>query len=288
MPDERHVVVVTGMSGAGRSQAAKVLEDLGYFVVDNVPAVLIPALVENAALGDIPRPQVAVVVDSRAGLDFHELSDARLALEATGVPNTLLFLDASDDTLISRYEENRRPHPVAADTLSESIVKERDATADLRGDADVIIDTTDRSVHDLRRAIEDAFSGDLPSGRPMRVTITSFGFKRGLPRVLDLLFDVRFLPNPHWVEELRPQTGLDAAVRHYVLEQDDAKLFMEHATGLFDFLVPRYQAEGKSYLAIGVGCTGGHHRSVAIAEELADYLRAQGLEVAIRHRDVDT
>ncbi len=286
MADERHVVVVTGLSGAGRSQAAKVLEDLGYFVVDNVPAVLIPALVENAALGASPRPLVAVVVDSRAGLDFHELEGARLALEAAGVPNTLLFLDASDDTLITRYEENRRPHPVPAETLAESIATEREAMEDLRGDADIIVDTTGRSVHDLRRVINDAFSGDLPS-RPMRVAITSFGFKRGLPRAMDLLLDVRFLPNPHWVEELRPQTGLDPAVREYVLGQDDAKEFLEHAIGLFDFLLPRYEAEGKSYLGIGVGCTGGHHRSVAVAEKLGDYLRSRGIQVAVRHRDID-
>ncbi len=285
MPDERHVVVVTGMSGAGRSTAAKVLEDLGYFVVDNVPAVLIPQLVENAALGESPRPLVAVVVDTRAGLDFHELAYARLALEAAGVPNTLLYLDASDEALFSRYEENRRPHPVAGDTLADSIAREREALETLRGESDVIIDTTDRSVHDLRRLVEDAFRGELPR-RPMKVAVTSFGFKRGLPRVLDLLFDVRFLPNPHWVEELRPRTGLDAPVRDYVLGDPEAKEFLERTTDLLGFLLPRYEAEGKSYLSIGVGCTGGHHRSVAIAEELVKWLRRRDIDVVVRHRDV--
>ncbi len=283
---EHHVVVVTGMSGAGRSEAAKVLEDLGYFVVDNVPASLIMSVVLHAEAGDRPRSEVAVVVDTRAGLAFDDLEDALLSLEAAGMAHTLLFLDASDDVLFSRYAEVRRPHPVVAATLPEAIAREREVLEGLRGRADVIIDTTERSVHDLRRAVEEAFTGERPSRR-LRVTVTSFGFKRGLPRVLDLLFDVRFLPNPHWVETLRPLTGLDSAVRDYVLGQEDAKEFVARITGMLEFLVPRYVAEGKSYLTIGIGCTGGKHRSVAIAEEVAGWLHDEGIAVTTRHRDID-
>ncbi len=273
------------MSGAGRSEAAKVLEDLGYFVVDNVPASLIMSVVLHAEAGDRPRSEVAVVVDTRAGLVFGELEDALVSMEAAGIPHTLLFLDASDDVLFNRYDEVRRPHPVIAPTLPEAIAREREALEGLRGQADVIVDTTERSVPDLRRAIEEAFTGERPR-RQLRVTVTSFGFKKGLPRVLDLLYDVRFLPNPHWVEELRPLTGLDQPVRDYVLGQDDAKELLHRVTGMLEFLLPRYVDEGKSYLTIGVGCTGGRHRSVAIAEELAGWLREQDIEVATRHRDI--
>ena len=274
------------MSGAGRSEAANVLEDLGYFVVDNVPASLIMSVVLHAEAGDRPRAEVAVVVDTRAGLAFDDLDSALVSLESAGIAHTLLFLDASDDVLVARYESARRPHPVVAETLEEAIAREREVLEELRGKADVIIDTTERSVHDLRRALEEAFTGERPR-RQLRVTVTSFGFKRGLPRVLDLLYDVRFLPNPHWVPELRPLTGLDGPVRDYVLGEDDAKELIARITGMLEFLLPRYVDEGKSYLTIGVGCTGGHHRSVAIAEELAALLREQGIEVATRHRDID-
>ena len=282
--DRPELVIITGMSGAGRSQAAKTLEDVGFFVVDNLPAPLIADVVARADLTESARRRLAVVVDARGGMDFEDLERVMHTLAADGVPTTLLFLDADDETLATRYEENRRPHPVEAGTLLESIAAERAALEGLRGSADVIVDTTDRNVHELRQAIEDAFAGERPT-RPMRVAVTSFGFKHGVPRVADLLFDVRFLPNPHWVEELRPLTGLDDAVRSYVLDHPDAEAFVDHVEELLRFLVPKYEAEGKAYLTIAVGCTGGRHRSVAIAEHLAAFLAGRDLEVATRHRD---
>lgn len=284
MAEQPHVIVVTGMSGAGRSHAAKVLEDVGYYVVDNLPPALIPGVVEEAGMLERPRSRLAVVVDSRRGLSFSDVEGALLALASAGVRTTVLFLDADDRTLVTRYEENRRPHPVEAETLSDSIALERKALENLRGVADIIIDTTDRNVHQLRELIEEAFSGEQPR-RPMRVVVTSFGFKRGVPRVLDLLFDVRFLPNPHWVPELRPLTGLDQEVRSYVLGHHDAREFLDRTTEMLDFLLPRYVTEGKAYLSIGIGCTGGRHRSVAIAEEIGAWLRERDIDVAVRHRD---
>ena len=283
---DRHVVVVTGMSGAGRSLAANVLEDLGYYVVDNLPASLIGDVVLHAGAGDRPRPEVAVVVDTRAGLSFDDLDEALVSLDNAAIAHTMLFLDADDDVLVSRYESARRPHPVVAETLDEAIAREREVLAGLRGRADVIIDTSERSVHDLRRLIEDAFTGERPR-RELRVTVTSFGFSHGLPRVLDLLYDVRFLPNPHWEDELRPLTGLDEPVRDFVLGQEDAKEFVSRITDMLGYLLPRYTDEGKAYLTIGVACTGGRHRSVAIAEELAAWLRERQVTVATRHRDID-
>lgn len=279
------LVVITGMSGAGRSTAAKALEDVGYSVTDNLPSDLIGEIVARARAPGSTKERIAVVVDARSGLEFAAVDAALKELGDDGVPVTVVFLDADDEVLATRFEETRRPHPVASETMSESILAERRALEGLRDRADMIVDTTDRNVHDLREAIRDAFE---EQDSAMRVTVTSFGFKAGVPRVVDLVFDVRFLSNPHWVEELRPLTGLDPAVRRHVLESPDAEGFLERVEGLLEFLVPRYQAEGKSYLTIGVGCTGGRHRSVAIAEELAGWLEARGdVDVTIRHRDID-
>ena len=286
MRERPHLVVITGMAGAGRSQASKALEDLGFYVIDNLPADLIAEVVRRADLQESVSTRLAVVVDTRGGLEFDDLDLVMRTLAADGVPTTTLFLDADDDVLVKRFEESRRPHPVPAATLAESIADERTALEGVHGRADLMIDTSELNVHELRELIVGSFSGGAEE-RPLRVSVASFGFKHGVPRVIDLVFDVRFLPNPHWIEELRPLTGLDEPVRKYVLDQEDAKAFLEHLDHLLEFLVPRYQREGKSYLTIGIGCTGGRHRSVAIAERVAAFLGAQeDLDVSVRHRDI--
>lgn len=287
MTNRPHLVIISGMSGAGRSAASKALEDIGFFVIDNLPADLIAEVVARSDLRVEGRRRLAVVVDTRGGLDFGDLEQVIRRLGAEGVVTTLLFLDADDEVLATRFEETRRPHPVPGHAVADSIAAERAALRDLRGSADVIIDTTDRNVHELRAAVTEAFAGGAER-RPLRVTVSSFGFKHGVPRVVDLLFDARFLHNPHWEEALRPLTGLDEAVRSFVLEHPDAIRFMDLTSDLLHFLVPKYAEEGKSYLTIAVGCTGGRHRSVAIAEELGARLRRlEGIEVTTRHRDIE-
>ena len=283
MGDPR-AVIVTGMSGAGRSHAVNVLEDVGYFVVDNLLTSLIPEVVDRVGLLEGTREKLAIVVDTRAELTFDDLDRALNRLASRGVRTTVLYLDAEDATLIRRFEETRRTHPVREGKLSDKIAVERKAFEEIQGAADVIIDTTDLSVHDLRRNIEDGFA-ESRKQRRMRVDIVSFGFKKGVPRVIDLLFDVRFLLNPYWIPELRVQTGHDDAVREYVLAQPDSAAFMEQVVSMLEFLIPRYEAEGKSYLTIGIGCTGGRHRSVVIAQEVAKTISADDLDVSVHHRD---
>jgi len=282
-----HLVIISGMSGAGRSAASKALEDAGFFVIDNLPPELIADVVNRADLKEGKRRRLAVAVDTRGGLDFGELELVIRQLGADGVATTLLFLDADDEVLERRFEETRRPHPVPGQSVAESIAAERKALGDLRARADVIIDTTDRNVHDLRQTVIEAFTAS-GEDRPLRVSVVSFGFKHGVPRVVDLVFDVRFLTNPHWDERLRPLTGLDEPVRHFVLGEPDALKFVTMTGELLEFLVPRYAAEGKAYLTVAVGCTGGRHRSVVVAEELAARLRGlPGIEVSVRHRDME-
>ena len=280
-----HVLVVTGMSGAGRSTAAKVLEDLGYTVIDNLPPQL---LAQAVAHHEVPerRRRLAVVIDSRAGNPLDRLGPAIDELDRQGVQTRVLFLDTEDGHLIRRYEESRRPHPLKQGTIADSITAERDMLSDLKESADVVIDTTDLNVHDLRHRITELFS-EVKDQRPMRVTVTSFGYKNGIPRDVDLLFDARFLPNPHWIRELRPLRGTDELVRDYVLGYSEATQFLSRVEDLLGFLIPRYEEEGKSYLTIGLGCTGGHHRSVVLAEELGAWLEKQGISASVRHRDVD-
>ncbi len=282
--NQSRAVIITGMSGAGRSQAANVMEDLGYFVVDNLPAQMIKYLVDEIGVPEGRRELVAVVVDTRGGVTFEALEDALNSLLQRSVRTTVLFMDADDAALERRFEETRRSHPIAIGTLAERIATERRAFEEIRGLADVIIDTTDLNVHELRDKVVEAFEGP-EERRRLRVDVTSFGFKKGTPRVVDVLLDVRFLPNPHWIAELRPLTGHDSPVRDHVLAADDAVEFVAKTMDLFRFLLPRYEAEGKAYLTIGIGCTGGRHRSVALANEFARLLVAEGFNANVSHRD---
>lgn len=280
-----NVVIITGLSGAGRSQSAKIFEDIGYFVVDNLPTVMIADLAAMAGPGEGERSRIAVVTDTRTGMNETDLQFALIDLHRDGVRTTVLFLDADDDVLIRRFDETRRLHPAVGDSLAEAIATERTAFEPVRELADVIVDTSDLNVHQLRDRLRQAFEGVDASPR-MRVDVMSFGFKRGTPRVVDLMFDVRFLPNPHWIPELRLQTGLDGPVRDYVFDHEEAGVFLDKATEMVDFLLPHYEAEGKSYLTIAVGCTGGRHRSVALAEAIGDHLAGSGVQTSIHHRDV--
>jgi RNase adapter protein RapZ len=285
--DHPHVLVVTGMSGAGRSSAAKILEDLGYTVIDNLPPRLLVPAAQSHDVAQQPHKRLAVVIDSRGGLPIEEIREAVKELSREGVMTRVVFLDADDDVIVSRYEENKRPHPLGQhSTISESIAAERDLLSELRAEADVIVDTSSLNIHDLRDRLTAQFSEEDMT-RPMRVSIRSFGYKHGTPRDIDLLFDVRFLPNPHWVPELRPLRGTDERVAEYVMGADGAKEFVDRADDMLAFLIPYFEAEGKSYLSVAIGCTGGHHRSVAIAEELRRRLAQHGITASVRHRDIE-
>jgi UPF0042 nucleotide-binding protein len=280
------LTIVTGMSGAGRSSTADVLEDLGYFVIDNLPPELIPKIAELASTRDEPT-EYALVVDVRQGEFVDDLLAALHAVRATGARTRIVFVDASDETLVRRYEASRRPHPLSVGgRVSDGIAAERRQLQQLKGDADLVVDTTNLNVHELRDRLRELFAlkGAVDS---LQVNVVSFGYKHGLPLDADIVLDCRFLPNPHWVEELRPLDGRDAPVRDYVVEQAETEVFLEELTRLFDALLPAYQREGKAYLTIAIGCTGGRHRSVVVAEELARRLRVDERSVAVHHRDLD-
>jgi RNase adapter protein RapZ len=278
--------IITGLSGAGRSEAAKCLEDLGYFVVDNLPPALIGKMAELAASSGSPG-RVAIVADVRGGVFFGELSRGLQDLKELGVPYRILFLEASDEDLVNRYEATRHRHPLApADRVIEGIRKERLMMESLKEEADLIIDTSGMTPHDLRERIRDAFA-KAPAESGVQVSLVSFGYKYGLPRDADLVLDVRFLPNPHWVDRLRQLPGTDFEVRSYVMGHRPYAEFMRRLRALLDAVVPGYVAEGKSYLTIAVGCTGGRHRSVVVADELAEYFRKRGHPVTVDHRDLD-
>ena len=282
--DGFELVLVTGMSGAGRSTAARALEDLGWFVVDNLPpGLLLPAIEEVRA--DAAAARLAVVVDVRGGRIFDDLADSVQQVLVNGIDLRVLFLEAGDNELVRRFESSRRPHPLQGPGgILEALARERALLGDLRARADIVIDTSSLNVHDLRRKVEAAFGG---SDRvQLRATVMSFGFKYGLPLDADIVNDVRFLPNPYWQSELRDLTGLDPAVSDYVTEMPEAREFLDRMASMLDLVSDGYLREGKRYVTVAIGCTGGKHRSVAMAENLAARLVKVGVEVLVVHRDL--
>jgi RNase adapter protein RapZ len=278
------LVVVTGMTGAGRSTAAKELEDLGFYVVDNMPPSLLGDVVTMVDESRGYEQPIAVVVDVRSGSFFGSLQE-NLAQGALGRRTTLLFLEATDDVLVRRQEAARRPHPLqAGGRLLDGLQRERVALADLRSDADVVIDTTDLNVHELTDKVAEAFGS--PDATRLKITCVSFGFKYGIPVDADFVADMRFLPNPHWVPELKPLTGRDAEVAGYVKDRPAAKAFLEQYLPVVETVAEGYLREGKRFMTIAIGCTGGKHRSVAMTEEIAARLRDLGYDAHTTHRDL--
>jgi RNase adapter protein RapZ len=280
------VVLVTGLSGAGRGTAAKVLEDLGWYVADNLPPQLITRMVDLGLDAGSRITQLAIVMDVRSRGFTGDLDWVRNDLATRNIYPRVLFMEASDDMLVRRYEQNRRSHPLqGAQTLAEGIAAEREMLAPVRATADLIIDTSTLSVHGLRESVERAFGSETTA--QTSVTVESFGFKYGLPMDADSVMDVRFLPNPHWIDDLRPHTGQHPAVRDYVLGQTGAAEFLETYHRLLSLIVGGYRREGKRYMTVAIGCTGGKHRSVAIAEALAQLLESdKQLTVRVLHRDL--
>lgn len=279
------IVVVTGMSGAGRSTAARALEDLDWFVVDNLPPALLPTMIDLAARTRGAVPQIAAVVDVRSMAFTEDLLSTVEDLRSRGIGARVVFLEASDETLVRRFESVRRPHPLQGDgRLTDGISRERELLRSIRGEADLVVDTSQLNVHQLKAKMV-GFFGKARETR-LRANVVSFGYKHGLPVDADLVLDCRFLPNPHWVPELRPMNGLDGPVSEYVLSRPGAKEFLDGYEEVFAIVAAGYIREGKSFATLAVGCTGGKHRSVAMAEQLGARLRDRGMDVQVSHRDV--
>jgi UPF0042 nucleotide-binding protein len=285
---EQHVVIVTGMSGGGKTAAAKLFEDLGYSVVDNLPGELLPDLAELVSADRSRFARVAIVLDVRAGDAPVALAAMRGALEGRGIQPQIFFLEARDEVLIRRFSETRHKHPLADQKgIASSIAAERRILEPIRSEADVVVDTSDLSLRELR---EKLFSrlGDQVNPDTIAIQLISFGFKFGVPLEADVMFDVRFLQNPYYVDELRKQSGLTDAVRAYVLEQPLAERFLKSLREMLEFAIPAYVSEGKTRLTIAIGCTGGYHRSIVLSEELAAWLRERGFgPVAVFHRELE-
>jgi UPF0042 nucleotide-binding protein len=281
VPGAPDIVIITGMSGAGRSTAAKSLEDLGWFVVDNLPPALLTTMLDLADRASLPG--VAAIVDVRSRAFSTDLKSAISSLGARGVSPHVLFLEASDGVLVRRFENVRRPHPMQdGGTILDGIAAERELLRAVRGDSDIVLDTSALNVHELRARMHGYFAGDSVSG--LRLNIVSFGYKYGLPVDADLVADCRFLPNPHWVPELQALSGLDTSVRDYVLGQPAATAFLAAYLSVLEVSLPGFEREGKRYVTLAVGCTGGKHRSVAMAERIAVLLA--GRDVSVSHRDL--
>jgi len=285
-PKGAKVVVLTGVSGSGKSTALRALEDAGFYCVDNLPIIIAEKLLELSGhtAGEVSR--IALGVDAREGRFLSEAPRVIRELRRQGAEVEVLFLDCSDEALVRRYSETRRRHPLAGEgTVEDGIAAERRALADLKALADEVVDTTTLNVHELKRLVARRFAGG--ENTKLSVTVLSFGFRFGVPAHADMVLDVRFLPNPYFIPELRPFAGTDARVAEFVLSQPDAKTFLARLLDMLAFLLPRYRAEGKSYLTVAVGCTGGKHRSVALAVALAERLSAGGQPVRLWHRDLD-
>ena len=279
-------LVVAGMSGAGRSTSAATLEDIGWFVIDNLPSALVPKVAELVGAPGSETERVALVIGRGGGEQHEDVLGVLESLTKARHRVTVLFLDAPDDVLIRRFEDTRRRHPMAARGVEESITDERRMLEVLRARADIVIDTGDLNSNQLRARIRELFSG-AEGTLSMQTSVVSFGYKHGIPLDVDLVFDCRFLPNPYWNEELRHLSGLEAPVRDFVLDKPDTQAFLEKVVDLLAMLVPAFSREGKSYLTVALGCTGGRHRSVVLAEELRARLAAGGVSSSVFHRDID-
>ncbi|HWQ69760.1 MAG TPA: RNase adapter RapZ [Patescibacteria group bacterium] len=281
------VVIVTGVSGAGKSQAIKCLEDIGFFCIDNLPTTLIPTFVRLCTQSEHAIERVGLVIDVRGGEFLMPLFDILTMLRTEGHTVKIVFLDAYDEVLVRRFSESRRPHPLAAGKSAlVGITAERQMLARLRDDADLIIDTSALTIHDLKRFLSQAFVIKRPIAK-IGLSLVSFGYKHGLPFDADIVFDTRFLPSPHFIDDLRPLTGLDLQIGEFLMRTSVTKPYLERLVDLLDFVVPLCEEEGRAYLTIALGCTGGHHRSVFFVEQLAGHFRETGYQINIRHRDIE-
>lgn len=281
------VVIVTGVSGAGKSQAIKCLEDIGFFCIDNLPTTLIPTFVRLCTQSEHAIERVGLVIDVREGEFLAPLFDILTMLRTEGHTVKIVFLDAYDEILVRRFSESRRPHPLAAGKSAlEGITAERQMLARLRDDADLIIDTSALNIHDLKRFLSQAFVRERPTAK-ICLSLVSFGYKHGLPFDADIVFDTRFLPSPHFIDDLRPLTGLDSQIGEFLMRTSVTKPYLERLVDLLDLVVPLCEEEGRAYLTVALGCTGGHHRSVFFVEQLAGHFRGTGYQINVRHRDIE-